>query len=176
MPNPGRTITAADLANAIALAARYHRGQTDKRGEPYILHPLRVMNAVREAGYDERFQIVAVCHDLLEDTYCPAAETCMFGKEIYGAIMAITRQFETFGDPLSLPLDEQGARKWGAPKETHREYFLRCVENPIARVVKYFDTLDNMRPERFHREAPYKRYVKTLSWYEENGLGVHPRD
>jgi len=31
------------LADAIALAARAHQTQVDKAGEPYILHPLRVM-------------------------------------------------------------------------------------------------------------------------------------
>jgi (p)ppGpp synthase/HD superfamily hydrolase len=34
---------AARLSRAIELAARAHEGQTDKTGEPYILHPLRVM-------------------------------------------------------------------------------------------------------------------------------------
>ena len=31
------------LEDAIALAVETHRGQKDKAGEPYILHPLRVI-------------------------------------------------------------------------------------------------------------------------------------
>ena len=33
----------ATLERAIEIAARVHAGQRDKAGEPYILHPLRVM-------------------------------------------------------------------------------------------------------------------------------------
>ena len=41
-----------NLENAIALAVKEHAGQTDKAGEPYILHPLRVM--FRLNSEDER--------------------------------------------------------------------------------------------------------------------------
>lgn len=54
----------SSLERAIAIAARAHEGQVDKAGMPYILHPLRVMLAVRTP--EER--IVAVLHDVLEDT------------------------------------------------------------------------------------------------------------
>jgi len=36
-------VTMPSLEDAIALAVESHRGQKDKAGEPYILHPLRVM-------------------------------------------------------------------------------------------------------------------------------------
>lgn len=53
-----------DLANAISLAAHYHGSDCDKGGQPYILHCLAVMNQVDTIPE----KIVAVCHDLLEDT------------------------------------------------------------------------------------------------------------
>lgn len=34
----------ATLEDALILAAEKHRGQRDKAGAPYILHPLRVMH------------------------------------------------------------------------------------------------------------------------------------
>lgn len=40
----------AVLERAIELAVVSHAGQADKNGEAYILHPLRVMLAVRERG------------------------------------------------------------------------------------------------------------------------------
>jgi len=52
------------LEDAIVLAAGAHRGQTDKAGQPYILHPLRVMLQLE----DEVGRISAVLHDVLEDT------------------------------------------------------------------------------------------------------------
>jgi Guanosine polyphosphate pyrophosphohydrolases/synthetases len=53
------------LAIAISLTAQVFETKTDKAGQPYILHCLRVMNAV--AGDDELMQI-AVLHDVVEDT------------------------------------------------------------------------------------------------------------
>jgi len=39
------------LEDAIALAVETHRGQKDKAGEPYILHPLRVAADSRSVGH-----------------------------------------------------------------------------------------------------------------------------
>ena len=38
----------ASIEKALQIAARAHEGQKDKDGQPYILHPLRVMNAVED--------------------------------------------------------------------------------------------------------------------------------
>lgn len=54
------------LARAIEIASAAHVGQIDKQGKPYILHPLWVMNKVRHLGVG--FMIVAILHDLVEDT------------------------------------------------------------------------------------------------------------
>lgn len=54
----------ATLERAIEIVAKAHTGQHDKAGQPYILHPLRVM--LRVQGDSER--IVAVLHDVVEDT------------------------------------------------------------------------------------------------------------
>lgn len=54
------------LDKAIEIASNAHLGQFDKQGKPYILHPLWVMNKVRHLG--EECMIVAVLHDLIEDT------------------------------------------------------------------------------------------------------------
>jgi len=53
-----------NLEQAISIASIAHKGQLDKGGEPYILHPLRVMMRLKE----ERQRIVAVLHDVVEDT------------------------------------------------------------------------------------------------------------
>lgn len=52
------------LTEAIAIAAKAHRGQVDKGGNPYILHPLRVMMRCES----EITRICAVLHDVIEDT------------------------------------------------------------------------------------------------------------
>ena len=54
------------LDQAIALAAAQFQGKFDKGGKPYILHCLHVMNNVDQN--DEELMIIAVLHDLVEDT------------------------------------------------------------------------------------------------------------
>jgi hypothetical protein len=51
------------LEAAIEFALRAHAGQVDRAGEPYILHPLRVM-----VNVEPRYRRVAVLHDVVEDT------------------------------------------------------------------------------------------------------------
>lgn len=52
------------LEKAIEIAVEAHRGQLDKAGKIYILHPLRVMLR----GRDETEMIVGILHDVVEDT------------------------------------------------------------------------------------------------------------
>jgi len=54
----------SNLHMAILLANECHKNQTDKAGEPYILHPLKVMMDMETL--DEK--IVAVLHDVVEDS------------------------------------------------------------------------------------------------------------
>lgn len=54
------------LGKAIALAAEKFEFKKDKGGKPYILHCLRVMNAVKHLG--EEVMCIGVLHDIIEDT------------------------------------------------------------------------------------------------------------
>ena len=51
------------IGDAIKLAVDAHERQMDKGGQPYILHPLRLMLAVNS----EPSKIVALLHDVIED-------------------------------------------------------------------------------------------------------------
>lgn len=110
----------ATIERAIELAARAHAGQRDKGGQPYILHPLRVMMAMTT----DAERIAAVLHDIVEDTSITfddlAAEG--FADEIVTAIRALTK--------FKGETREQAAR--------------RIVRDPIARAVKLADIADNM--------------------------------
>lgn len=52
-----------DLERAIEIAVSVHKGVLDKGGNPYILHPLRVMMSLQTT--DEK--LVGVLHDVVED-------------------------------------------------------------------------------------------------------------
>src|SRR3712207_2770049 len=86
------TSTQADLARAIAIAASAHADQIDKSGHPYILHPIRVMQRVSEHGL--AVQIVAVLHDVVEDTAVTLDELRQLGftEEVLEGVDAMTRR------------------------------------------------------------------------------------
>lgn len=108
------------LDDAIRLAVLAHAGQTDKKGEPYILHPLRVMLACRPED-----RVVAVLHDVMEDSDNLAAiALAELPRPEFDAILALTR------------------RK--AEGETYEAYIERVRQNPQALRVKRADLADNL--------------------------------
>ena len=74
---------------AVALARHHHDGQHDKLGRPYIEHPLAV------AGFlsDEGDRVVAMLHDVLEDTDCaPEVIAEQFGEDVLDDVLALTHR------------------------------------------------------------------------------------
>ncbi len=108
------------LERAIEIAARAHTGQIDKAGAPYILHPLRLMLAVRHPL--ER--MTAVLHDVVEDTDVTLEDlrAADIPAQVIEAVDALTKR--------------KGESRLDAAR--------RAVHNPIARVVKLADVADNM--------------------------------
>jgi GTP diphosphokinase / guanosine-3',5'-bis(diphosphate) 3'-diphosphatase len=112
------------LERAIEIAAKAHAGQTDKAGQPYILHPLRVMMAV--SGAEEK--IAAVLHDVVEDTSVTFQDLKIegFSDQVLNAVFALTKT--------------KGEARIDAAK--------RASQDPIARAVKIADVSDNMNLKR----------------------------
>jgi (p)ppGpp synthase/HD superfamily hydrolase len=109
----------ATLTQAIILATKNHEGQTDKSGNPYIFHPLRLM--LKAAQEDE--QIVAVLHDTIEDS----------------SLTLDDLRNEGFTETIVEAVDSLSRRK----KESYEEFILRIKQNPLARRVKVLDLQDN---------------------------------
>jgi hypothetical protein len=113
------------LESSIALAAHAHAGHVDKGGAPYILHPLRVMLAMKT---DEE-RIVAVLHDVVED--CPHFPL----QTLWG--MGYTAEVIEALDCLTRGRDEP-----------YEAFIARCKGNEIARRVKIADLRDNLNWSR----------------------------
>jgi (p)ppGpp synthase/HD superfamily hydrolase len=120
----GTTQMTATLDDAIALAAKHFNGVTDKVGQPYILHCVRVMMGVESLDA----KIVGILHDVVEDT------------EV------------TLEDLRRAGFSETVVR--GVDLMTHREdvsyadYVVRLQADPIAKAVKLSDLRDNLSPQR----------------------------
>ncbi|MFC3636646.1 HD domain-containing protein [Camelimonas fluminis] len=109
------------LNEAIVLAVNAHAGQTDKAGEPYILHVLRVMLA----QVDIDAMTVAALHDVVEDSSITIADLAEAGwsPRIVDAVDAMTRR----------------------DGEDYFDFARRAAANTLARPVKIADLRDNLR-------------------------------
>jgi (p)ppGpp synthase/HD superfamily hydrolase len=118
------------LEKAIAIAVEAHRGQKDRAGAPYILHPLRVMARVQS----EPEKIVAILHDVVEDTDWTLERLKQqgFSDDILQAIDCVTKRE---GEPYD-------------------DFVKRSAPNPLARRVKLADLEDNMDIRRLNEVAP----------------------
>lgn len=110
----------ATLGRAIAIAAQAHQEQRDKAGAPYILHPLRMMAHMSS----EPEMIVAVLHDLIEDTEWTLDQLRAegFSADVLTAIECVTRRED----------------------ESYEAFVDRARGNELARKVKLADLEDNM--------------------------------
>lgn len=134
------------LGLAIAITAEAFKHKTDKGGHPYILHCLRVMNAVNG---DECTKVAAVLHDTIEDTDITfeALTKLGFSDKTIGLLHLLTHQKETSYD----------------------DYIKAIAVSPEATEIKKADLRDNSditrlkglrkkdldRIEKYHRAYMY---------------------
>lgn len=130
----------ATLERAIEIAAGAHAGQVDKAGQPYILHPLRVM--LRVTSVHER--MAAVLHDVVEDTPVSLQQLVAegFAPEVITAVEALTKH----------------------PGESRIDAARRAAADPVARQVKLADNAENMNLSRI--ENPTERDFARLEEYK----------
>jgi (p)ppGpp synthase/HD superfamily hydrolase len=113
------------LEDAISLAVEAHRGHRDKAGQPYILHPLRVM--FRLEGETER--IVGVLHDVVEDSHYTLDDLRQMG----------------YSEKIVEAIDHLSRRE----DESYEEFVKRTALHSLARLVKLADLEDNMDIRRY---------------------------
>ena len=114
----------ADLEEAIRIAVEAHRGQKDRVGAPYILHPLRIMFRMQT----DAERMAAVLHDVVEDTEwtLEGLRERGFDADVVDAVDHLTKRD-------------------GEPYEAFVE---RSAAHPVARRVKIADLEDNMDVRR----------------------------
>ena len=126
----------AVLEDAIAIAAQAHRGQKEKAGMPYILHPLRLIAQMKT----EDEMIVAVLHDVVEDCEWTLEQLREkgFSAEVISAVECLTHQ----------------------KSEDYTDYIERVQKNPLAKRVKIADLEDNMDIRRISEDLTEKDFER----------------
>ncbi len=144
----GRGGKSMNLERAIEIAVAAHKGMTDKGGNPYILHPLRIMISLTTE--DER--IVGVLHDVVED--CPEwtferLQAEGFSERVLTSLKSVTK---------------------GSTDNDYQAFVERAKSDPIGRMVKIADIKDNLdvtrigdlRAEDITRINRYKKALQVL--------------
>lgn len=135
-----------DVAAALDLATKAHDGQQDKEGQPYIGHPMRVMNRLST----EYERMTALLHDVLEDTEVTESDLRDAGcpQEVINAVLALTKR----------------------PGEDLATSMARAAADDLAFVVKLADIADNSDPQRLQRLSHAESCRLTRKYIESRRL------
>jgi len=128
------------LDRAIQIAVKAHRGQEYAPGEPYVLHPLRVMFRMRT----DAERMVAVLHDVVERTAWSLKDLRDegFSRAVIQAVDHLTRRE---GEPYDA-------------------FIGRIRPHPLARRVKLADLRDNL--EQCRGPEPTAKDRRRMAKYE----------
>ena len=138
---------------AMKLCYEAHKDQVDKSGLPYVFHPAHVA----EQMTDEATTIVALLHDVVEDTDYTLEDLAAegFGKDILEAVALMTHEDDV----------------------PYLDYVAKLKDNPIARAVKLADLAHNSDLSRIgevdeetrERLEKYKKAMALLEGSIANG-------
>ena len=109
------------LHKAITIACEAHQGQSSINGEPYILHPLRLL--IKAKSNEER--IIAILHDVIEKTN----------------ISLLDLKNKGFDQNIISSIDSLSRRR----SESYIEYIERLMQNKISVKIKLLDLADNIK-------------------------------
>lgn len=137
------------IGTAFDLIEKYHQGQVDKGGNDYADHLYTVSDlCVDTYGEYSDEHVVALLHDILEDTDCTVDVLKREGisQEIIDSIVDVTRK----------------------DGETYADFIIRVSKSETAKHVKMCDLEDNMDITRLKDidKSDFKRLRKYLhSWH-----------
>ncbi len=131
---------------ALKLCFESHKNQVDKSGMPYVFHPFHLAEQMK----DEPATVVALLHDVVEDTDCTLDDLRKMGfsEDIIGAIALMTHD-------EAVP---------------YMDYVAQIKQNPIAKAVKLADLRHNSDLTRLgtvdekalERTEKYRRAIALL--------------
>lgn len=135
-----------DLPSARAIAYAAHKDQVDKAGRPYFDHAKAVARALEEHG--ELAMMAGWLHDVVEDSEFTLQDLRDYGfsAEVVSAVDSVTRR--------------EG--------ETYMDMIRRAAADPLGRLVKLADNLNNSDEERLallpaeDAQRLRRRYEKAL--------------
>ncbi len=130
-----------------------HNGQFRLNGEPYIIHPLRVLTNAMQFSCDKDIMQSALLHDVVEDTNTPITQIeYLFGEKTASLVSELTL-------PKNIKHSEKG------------DYLAKKVLtlSNYALLLKLCDRLDNIKT-LFSLSKPHAQRVKNDTYKILNSL------
>ena len=142
----------SNVGKAVSVAKEYIT-KLDREGKPVYTHALRIASALDLLGYDEDYIVVAILHDIIEDSDRELGDVLWrFNRNVRKAIHSLTR------------------KKTG----TYFEYIERVSQgSDLAIKVKQFDVYDHLYFKQNINDSLIKRYEtasEILNTKLENGI------
>ena len=138
------------VERAYDVAARWHRDQKRKSGDPYITHPLAVATILAELGMNTETICAALLHDTVEDTAYTLVELkSEFGEDVAALVDGVTKLDKVkYGD--------------SAEAETVRKMVVAMSRDIRVLVIKLADRLHNMRTLRYLPREKQERKAREV--------------
>lgn len=137
----------AQLREAYEFAARMHEGQIRKSGEPYMTHPLEVMDIIADMRLDVASLVAGLLHDTVEDTDTTVEDLrTRFGDDVAFLVDGVTKlskfKFNT---------------RQEAQAENIRKMIIAMSRDLRVILVKLADRLHNMRTLKYMSPSSQER-------------------
>ncbi len=144
------------LRRAYVYAARAHRGQVRRSGEPYLVHPLEVAYILADLELDDAAIATGLLHDAVEDSQATIEDIeAAFGREIATIVDGVTKLARI---DFASPEERQA--------ENIRKMILAMTSDIRVLLVKLADRLHNMRTLEHMPEDKQRRIAReTLEIY-----------
>ena len=117
-----------NIETALKLCIKAHAGQKDKASECYALHPITVMMNLKHDEYAVDYLVVALLHDILEDTQLTLEDLRKYG--------------------ISSTQEESLLLLTKSKNTNYFDYINALKSNDIAIAVKIYDLKHNMEITR----------------------------
>ncbi len=123
------------VRKAYEMAADAHADQRRKSGDPYIMHPINVVNILMQLQMDEKTLAAAFLHDVVEDTdYTIDKIKSAFGGVVANLVDGVTK----LGKIEYISKEDR-------QMENYRKMFLAMAKDIRVVIIKLADRLHNMR-------------------------------
>lgn len=129
------------LGKVIVLATTAHAGQFDRGGNPYILHPMKVMHYLK--SNDEELQCIALLHDVIEDTKVTWQDLRDIGctDRVIAGVEALTKlpgqSYEEYKERVFANVDAMRVKSCDLRHNTDIRRLKGISQKDIDRMAKY---------------------------------------